>query len=129
MCRPTAVFERFFQEIGSRLIDQVLMLSNDCNSFCSPRFVARGEKTSANSSGTRMDEPNDYSEPFCNELQSLVTFLRLRIYFWIHAVLPSVLGRAFALADLITGGGRNRGNRPPEVRRLIPLILTMRLQP
>jgi len=68
MRRSTAGFERFLQDFGSRLIDQVLVLPNDCGSLHSSGFVARDENTSANSSGTRLNEPDDCTEPFKNEL-------------------------------------------------------------
>lgn len=110
MCRPTAEFERFFQEMGFRFIDQVPMLSNDCGSFCSLRFVARGEKTPAYSHGTCTDEPNGCNEPFSNELQSLVTFLRSRICSWIHAVLPLMHDCAFLFCGLDYG----RATKPGE---------------
>jgi hypothetical protein len=104
MCRSTAGLERFFQGIGSRLIDQVLVLPNDCGSFRSPRFVARGEKTSADGDGTPMGESDDCSEPLSNAIQLLVLLLRSHIYSWIHVIFLSLFGRAFALEDLIMEG-------------------------
>jgi hypothetical protein len=91
MCRPTAALERLLHEIGFRLIDQVLMLSNDYVSSCPLRFVTRSEKTSAKSDGASMDEPNNCGEPVSNELQSPVIVFRLRIYFWVHAILLGCL--------------------------------------
>jgi hypothetical protein len=86
MRRPTAACERLFRGIGSRLIDQMLMLANDRSRSYSLRFVAGGKKPPAKSDSARMDEQNDRSEPFSNRLQSLGVLFRLCIYSWIHAV-------------------------------------------